>query len=88
MPEFTDSEFRVLVGLWIEAYVRLKKLGEILLKKQPVQSGYNEKMAIGEMELGIVKKDKDGNIVHTQKIRSTGKGKILEHKRWDKDGSS
>ena len=85
MPEFTDSEFRVLVGLWIEAHVRLKKMGEILLKKQPVQSGCNEKMAIGEMEFEAVKKNAKGEVVHIQRFKSTGNGKIKDKYSWNKE---
>lgn len=84
MPNFTDDEYNALIKLWAEAYVRLKKMGEMLVKKQPPKKLLGTKMGIGEMELDIVKRDKNGKIVHEQKIRSTGEGEILEHKRWDK----
>jgi len=86
MPDFTDGEFMILLRLWSEAYLRIKKIGEMLLKKQPLRKNLNTKMGIGELSVDIVKRDKKGKVVHQQKIRSTGEGEILEHKRWDKNG--
>lgn len=85
MPEFTDGEFMILLRLWAEAYLRIKKIGEMLLKKQPLQKKLKTKMGLGRVEVNMVKRDKNGKIVHRQKIRSTGEGEILEHKRWDKE---
>lgn len=84
MPDFTDNEYNALIKLWAEAYLRLKKMGEMLLKKQPLQKEIRTKMGLGELEIAIVKRDKNGKIVHQQTIHSTGEGEILEHKRWDK----
>lgn len=86
MPEISKEDLDRLTRLWAETFLRVQEMGKLILKNQPTAKVFDGKMGIGELELDIVKRDKEGNIVHTQKIKSTGSGQILSHKRWDNDG--
>jgi len=85
MPDFTDDEFMILFKLWAEAYLRIKKIGEMLLKKQSLKKDLQSKMGIGEMEFEAVKKNAKGEILSIQRFKSTGNGKIKDKYNWKKE---
>lgn len=85
MPEISQEDFNKLTRLWAETLLRVQEIGKILLRNKATAKVLQENLGIKEMELDIVKRDKKGNIVHTQNIKSSGSGEILSHKRWDKD---
>lgn len=85
MPTISEEDLDRLTRLWAETLLRVQEIGKLLLKNRPTAKVLGENLGIKELELDIVKRDKDGNIVHTQNIISTGNGEIKSHKRWDKN---
>lgn len=79
-----EQDLKLLKKLWIETQIRMQAMGRILIGKKE-KGTMKTSLNFGNLELNIEKKDKDGNIVHTQNIKTDGKGEILENKTWDKD---
>ena len=80
-----EKELAFLKKLWMGAEIRMQAMGRILAGKK--EGGVQKtSLSFGDLELNIEKKDKDGNIVHTQNIKTDGKGKILKNKTWNKGG--
>ena len=85
MSAISEEDFNRLTRLWAETFLRVQEMGKLILKHQPTNKVLGENLGINELELQIEKRDKHGNVVHTQNIRSSGDGKIKSQKRWNKE---
>ena len=80
-----EKELAFLKKLWMGAEIRMQAMGRILAGKKEERGAMKTSLSFGNLELNIEKKDKDGNIVHIQNIKTDGKGKILKNKTWNKE---
>lgn len=84
--EFTPEEWARITKAWGAAYLNLKQIGQIIKDKMNQDPTFSlSLLKKAKIEVAIVKRDKNGKIVHTQDIESTG-GNVTKHERHDFPG--
>lgn len=82
--EFTPEEWARLTRAWGQCYLNLNQIGDIIRNKMKEDPTFSLSfLKDAKIEVAIVKRDKNGKVIHTQNIESKGDGTILKHERED-----